>query len=305
MFHPQLDIVPVIAQAKSFSKAARMLNLSQPAISGKVQAIEDYYGMRIFQRTTHGVTLTEAGKIVCRYAEKIAILYQELDDDINKLTNIERPLITIGSSCTSGNYAMPCTIKAFKSKYPTVNTKLVISNTEESLTKLINREIDVAVVDGEVNNPNLNVFFLDSLELVFVTSKFNKIKKSEISFQEILNMPFIIREKGAAMRTVIEGLLNDKGFQVCDCNISSEMNSIQSLKSAVEGGLGVTLVPLIAVQNEINTGVLRQIKVTDLHLKINVNLVYRKDEELPLMVNNFIRFLINKKGFCWSLKSAV
>lgn len=305
MFYPQLDIVPVIAKAKSFSKAAHLLNLSQPAISGKVQAIENHYSTKIFQRTTHGVTLTEEGKIVCSYAQKITDMYQAMDEALNKLTNIDKLHITIGSSCTSGNYAMPCTIRAFKNEYPHVDIKLDITNTEQSLTKLANKQIDIAVVDGKVNNPNFKVFYLDSLELVFVTSKYSRIKKSEVTFNELLNMPFVIREKGAAMRTVIENLLSDKGCQVCDCNIVSEMNSIQSLKSAVEGGLGVSLVPLIAVQNELNSKNLREIKVTGMDLKVDVNLVSRTEDEPTKIVQKFTRFLTNKNGFCWSLKPAI
>lgn len=307
MFYPQLDIIPVIVQAKSFSKAAKILNLSQPAISGKVQAIEDHYGIKIFQRTTHGVTLTEAGKVVNAYALKLTEMYQAMDFELDQLLNTAKPKIIIGSSCTSGNYAMPCIIHAFKNKYPQVDVKLDIANTERCLAKLQNKELDLAVVDGKVNNPNFIVSYLTSLELVFVTSSHNHRyrRRKEYTLKELLNIPFVMREKGAAMRTILENFLNENGFDIGNCNVASEMNSIQSVKSAVNQGFGVSLVPRIAVQDELHSGIFQPILVSDMDLTVDVHLAYRADEELSPAVRNFINFVIHKGISCWSLKPAI
>jgi len=303
VFCDQFEIIPIIAKTKSFSKAARLLNLSQPAVSSKIQAMEDYYGVKFFHRTTQGVTLTEAGKITLGYADKFLNLHECMEQNLSNLLNISNPTLTIGSSCTSGNFAMPCCIRGFKEKYPQANVKLDIANTLETLRKLDNDEIDVAVVEGKVENTNHSIHYLDSINLIFIASDINdKKKKNKISIKELRTKPLIIREKGAAMRTVLEYLAAKSGCSINDFNITSEMNSLYSIKAAVEGGIGITLIPLMAVKKELAAGTLRAIQVEDFDLKIDVNLMYSSVEEPSLIAQKFIKFLTNSqsRGFRWN-----
>ena len=303
MFFDQFEIIPIIVEAKSFSKAARLLHLSQPAISSKVQAMEDYYGIRFFNRTTQGVTLTEAGKIVLGYADKFLGLHESMEQNLNQLLNISNPQLTIGSSCTSGNFAMPCCIRGFKEKYPDATIKLDIANSLDTLKKLDNREIDVAVIDGKVESTDHVVHYLDSVKLVFIAADLDdKKKKRLITLKELKARPLIVTEKGCAKRSIIEELAAKNGYTINDFNIILEMNSIHSIKAAVEGGAGITLIPLVAVQKELAAGTLRTIQVEELDLKFDINLVYSSSEEPSCIAQKFIKFLTNsqKSGFCWN-----
>jgi len=303
MFSDQFEIIPIIVKTKSFSKAARLLNLSQPAISSKIQAMEDYYGMKFFNRTAQGVTLTEAGKLVLGYADKFLDLHKSMEQNLDQLLNISKPQLTIGSSCTSGNFAMPCCIRGFKEKYPEANIKLDIANSWDTLKKLDNREIDVAVIDGKFESTDHSVRYLDSVNLVFIAANLdNKKKKKIITLKELKAKPLIMREKGAAMRSVLEELVVENGCTMSDFNVISEMNSIHSIKAAVEGGTGITLVPFIAVKKELAEGTLRIIQVEELDLKVDVNLVYSVNEEPSFITQKFIKFLTNNhnSGFCWN-----
>jgi DNA-binding transcriptional LysR family regulator len=303
MFFDQFKIIPIVVETKSFSKAARILNLSQPAISSKIQAMEDYYGIKFFNRTAQGVTLTEAGKIVLNYADKFIDLHESMEQNLNQLLNISNPQLTIGSSCTSGNFAMPSTIRGFKEKYPEANVKLDIANSYDTLKKLNHKEIDVAIVDGKIANTNYVVHRLNSVDLVFIAANLdNKKKKKIVTLKELRAKPLIVREKGAAMRSVIEEVAANNGLTINDFNVVSEMNSIHSIKAAVEGGAGITLIPLVAVQRELDAGTLRSIQVEELDLRVDINLVYLSDEEPSLISQKFIKFLSNpkKSGFCWN-----
>ncbi len=292
-------IIAVVAQTKSFSKAARLLHLSQPAISSKIQAIEDLYGTKFFTRTAQGVTLTEAGKVALHYADQFINLHQTMTDELNDLLNAN-PQLVIGASCTSGNYALPGCISKFKDKFLQANIKLDIANSVETIHKLHKRELDLAIVDGAVET-SLAVHALDSIDLVFVAASIDKFRKTKLTFKELKTKPFIVREKGAAVRTVMENLAAERGCTLSDFNIVSEMNSLHSIKASVLGGTGITLLPLIGVQKDIQAGNLRLIQVDDLKLKIDVNLVYRADEESTQMAQKFVKFLTNpnKLGFCW------
>lgn len=300
----QFEIIPVIAETRSFSKAAKLLHLSQPAISSKVQAMEDYYGVKFFHRTTHGVTLTEAGNIFVEYADKFIALHQDMHNELHQLTHLTPPNLTIGASCTAGNFAMPSSLRAFKLKYPETNIKLNISNSKETINKVLNRELDLAVVEGAVITPGLTVFHLDSipLVLVFPTNDNMRIRK-KISLQELKSKPFVTREKGAAVYDVINDTFAKAGYNLEEFNLVSEMNSIHSVKAAIESGMGISIVPKIAVENELANGSLTIVKIKEIdNLSVDINLIYRDDEEPSMMAEKFISFLTHPKrsGFSWN-----
>lgn len=301
MFFGQYEIIPVIAETRSFSKAAKILHLSQPAISSKVQAMEDYYGVKLFHRSAQGVTLTEAGKVVTAYAKRFLDLHRSMDEDLHQLLSIN-PTLVIGASCTAGNYAMPCSIRAFKTSYPQANIKLDIANTSITLEKLTNREVDVAVVEGEVNAPGVISHFLDNRRLVLILPAQER-QRRDITLKELKLKPFVIREKGAAIHQVLHSAFEKHGFALSDFNIVSEMNSIHSVKAAVEGGMGVSIVPEIAIYNELQAGTLRSIPIRELpDLTVGINLAYRDNEEPSPVAQKFIRFITNpnKSGLCWN-----
>lgn len=289
----------MVAQTKSFSKAARILHLSQPAISSKIQSMEEALGVKLFTRTAHGVILTEAGTIVLDYAARFLDMEQSMDKDISQLLSFNHQLV-IGSSCTSGNYALPSSISHFKEKFPRANVKLDISNSEETVGKLHKGEIDVAIVDGEVKTDH-TVRVLDTIDLVFVAARTGKFKRDKLTVSELKTRPFIIREKGAAVRMVMEDLAARHGCSLKDFNIVAEMNSLHSIKAAVMSGTGVTLLPLIAVQNEIAEGHLRVLQVEGVNLQMDVNLVYPGNRESSPIAQNFVKFLSNpgQGGFGW------
>lgn len=299
MLMEQFRVFSVVAQANSFSKAAKLLHLSQPAVSSKIQAMEDMFGAKLFTRTAQGVTLTEAGRIALEYSDRFLDLEQSMTEEISQLLSVNHPLV-IGASCTSGNYALPGCISRFKEKYPQASVKLDISNSVETIQKLNKKEIDLAIVDGSVDT-SLPVRRLDSIALVFVAANSDRFKKTRLTFKELRSRPFIVREKGAAMRTVMEQLAAQNGCTLNDFNIVSEMNSLHSIKSAVLGGAGITLLPLVGARQDIQAGNLRLIQVDDLQLMIDVNLVYRVDEESTPVTHNFVKFLTNTSnpGFCW------
>jgi len=310
MFFNQFEIIPIVAETKSFSKASKLLHISQPAISSRIQAMEGYYGAKFFNRTSQGVTLTEAGKVVCAYSVRYLNLHNSMELELDNLLNIDNLCLTIGASCTVGNYAMPCSIRAFKEKYSKVSIKLDIGNTQETLVKLNKSQVDVAVVEGKVEHPNYVSHHIDTANLILVVPcNDRKMKRKVISLKELITKPFILREKGAAMRRVFENALLEHGYNIKDFNIISEMTSIHSVKAAVEGGLGASIVPAIAVEKELNAGTLRAIRIKEFEstLDLDINLIYLKQEALSIITQKFISFMGNSVngGFCWNLKRMV
>ena len=264
--------------------------------------MEDFYKITLFHRSAQGVTLTEAGKIVAAYAERFINLHQSMDDDLRQLNQLSISNLSIGASCTAGNFAMPCTIQSFKHKFPDAHIKLDIANTNTTLKKLINNEIDVAVVEGDINFPGVTKLVLAKKDLVLVLPNTNAFKcRKEISLRELKDKPFVMREKGAAIPEILKNTFAKLGYNLYEFNIVAEMNSIHSVKAAIEGGMGVSVVPRVAVQNELAAGSIKEIKIREIDdLSIDINLVYHADKEPSNIAKHFIKFLSRKDGICWN-----
>lgn len=297
MFSNYFEIIPIVAETKSFSKAGRLLHLSQPAISSKIKDIEDYYGIQFFNRTPQGVTLTEAGKILNAYAVRFSNLQRSLDHELTQLVKDKTPSLTIGCSCTAGNYAMPGTIRAFKEICPEASIKLLISNTKEALRKLDTHDVDVIVVEGKIDHPELTIHKIGAANLVLITPYNSKNRiKSVVSLHELKSRPLVIREEGAAVRREFEDAISQYGYTLADFNIATETTSIHSVKAAVEDDLGWAIVPAIAVTKEVEHERLRVAQIKEFDLEMDISLAYIKNQEASFITRRFVKFMTNNEN---------
>ncbi len=299
-----LELFCETARVKSFSKAAKLLHLSQPAVSGQIHSIEDFYGAQLFERSSTGVTLTKIGEVVYKYAREILKLHEALEKEIDSMLETENQKLTIGASSTIGSYALPCTIWTFKEKYPLVQMKLEIKNAETILAMLREDQIHLALLEeeslvGQKDNLLTQPVTDDEL-LVIAPPKKPWVDKTSITLEELKKAPLIIREKGSGILQVFENILNSWGLSLDQLNIMTEMGSIDAIKSTVEAGLGISICSRIAVQKEIRTGMIHPLTIEGKSIKINYLIVYKADRNLNSAAKRFIRLLAGprKTVFC-------
>ena len=151
----QLKIFCMVTHLQSFSKAAKMLHMSQPAVSTHIKNLEEYYRGQLFERTPHGVTLTKAGETFYTYAKRILDLQDEMEQQLEVVLLRENNQIVVGASTTIGNVSLPCSIYLFKEQHPEVTIRLDIANSEEVVRKLYADEVDIGVLEGDVVRPEL------------------------------------------------------------------------------------------------------------------------------------------------------
>lgn len=290
----QYDLLCEVVRVKSFSKAAKLLHLSQPAVSAQIGSIEDFYGIQLFERSSSGVTLTDAGKVVHRYAREILKLHEEMEKEIDEISRAENQRLLIGASSNIGNYALPCSLWTFRDKYPHAEIKQFINNTETILTMLRNDDIDVAIVEENCEDPIcefVSSTVSDDELLVIAPPSKPWIDRSSISLEELKKTPLIIREKGSGIRRIFEEALESWGYQLNDFNIRTEMESINAIKSTVEAGLGLSLSSRIACRKSIAAGLIHPLTIENKSIKINYRLVYKPKKNLNITAKRFVRFL--------------
>ncbi len=292
MLSDSLKVFITVADKKNFSKAAKSLNLTQPAISFQIQTLEQYYQTKLFDRVNRHVKLTEAGELLLEYALSMSDLQSELERKMQQLTGHVKGTLAIGASRTVGEYVLPYVICKFKEDYPDVDVTLEIYNTKQVEENIMNRYLDIGLVESEIKNSEL--FFQDILsdELVLVVpSNHRWADKNEVDIQDIKDEPFIIREPGSGSRLVFEQALIDEEVDIEDLNIIMEIGNITSIKSAIINGLGVSIMSKWAVRDLENAGVASTVKIKQLKLNRPFSIILNQANFESEACSKFIRYL--------------
>ena len=258
----RLQVFHTVARLLSFTKAAENLHMTQPAVTFQVRQLEEQYNTRLFDRTHNRISLTEAGALVYGYADKIFELYSEMENSVREMTGEISGALVIGASTTIAEYMLPALLGDFKESYPDVTVHLKVSNTEGIVTMVENNTIDLGVVEAPVSNKNLVVDVCRDDHLVAIVPPDHAlVGRSSVQISELVEHPFICREEGSGTREVI----NDYMGRMKGCSnglkIAMELGSPESVKGAVEAGMGVSVVSRATIQKELRLGSLVEIRL--------------------------------------------
>jgi len=288
----KLRVFCIVAETKSFSKASEIIRLTQPAVSLQIQALEETYGTKLFNRSGCVITLTPPGEMLYKYAKEISSLYAAAEKEIGGVTGLVKGVISVGASSTIGNYVIPSVVADFRRKYPKVGVHIHIGNTKNVIEFLNAGSVDIGLVEGEVNKQKLIIEKLIPDEMVFAMSPYHHLaKKSTISVMELSKEPIIFREEGSGSRQVIEKYLSKHGITQQNLKISLIMGSTESIKSAIEEGLGTSILSRWAVRKEVRQGSLKTAVFKEEKFLRDFSLVFRKAKEPPHTVEQFMAFL--------------
>ncbi len=248
----RLKVFLHVAKLLSFTKAAEALHMTQPAVTFQVRQLEEHFKTRLFDRTHNKISLTEAGERVYAHAERIFKIYAELENDVRELTGEISGVLTLGASTTVAEYMLPVLLGDFKAKYPDVDIRLKVSNTDGIVSMVENNIIDLGVVEAPVNNKNLAVEICRTDRLVAIIPPGHELSKQDkIPVQAIIDYPFICREEGSGTREVIEEYLREAGVDINQLKVIMELGSLEAIKGAVEARIGVSIVSVATLAKEI------------------------------------------------------
>ncbi len=253
----RLQVFHAVARLLSFTKAAEVLHMTQPAVTFQIRQLEDQFDTRLFDRTHNRVSLTEAGAIVFEYSEKIFEHYNEMENAIREMTDDISGSLTIGASTTISEYMLPALLGDFKAKNMDVKLRLRVSNTEGIVSMVENNVIDLGVVEGPVNNKNLLVEVCRTDELVAIVPPQHPMAGlKQVTVQELMQHPFICREEGSGTREVTIDYFLEQGVDKHAVNNCLELGSPEAVKGAVEAGMGLSIVSSASIVKELKLGTL-------------------------------------------------
>ncbi|MEW5745183.1 MAG: selenium metabolism-associated LysR family transcriptional regulator [Nitrospirota bacterium] len=288
----KLKVFCTVAETKSFSKTSEIIHLTQPAVSLQIQALEELYETKLFDRSSNTINLTPAGEVLYRYSKDILSLYAELEKEIGKITGLIKGSITVGASTTIGNYVLPSVIADFKKNHPKIKINVLIGNTKRVLDLLNSGVIDLGLVEGETSRHKIKVETLLTDELALIIPPMHPwAKKKVVSILEITKEPFIIREEGSGTRQMIEKYLASHGIKVGDMRIALVLGGTESIKEAVESGMGISIVSRWAARKEIKYGSLRFVVTKEEKILREFSLLLPKNAVVSHAVDEFLSYV--------------
>ncbi len=284
-----------IARTKSFTKAAEELNLTQPAVSSQISSLEERYGIRLFERIGRRVYLTRAGEVLLPYAEKIIAMFEEAKLAITKIKDPTFGKLNFGASMISGIHIIPEILKEFKNIYPKIETHVRITYAYEILNLIEENEIDFGVIDERGTEKTKTTFEIEPLvedKLILVVHPKHKLaKRKKIKIRELKKENLILTERRSSLRAFFELSLTKKGLTLFPF---MEFGNVEAVKKMVEKGLGVAVLSILAIKEEVELGLLKGIEIEDIETKRSVLLIKRKEKEFFPVTKLFIDYLKEK-----------
>jgi len=271
----RLTVFQAAARRLSFSQAADDLHLSQPAVSKHIGQLEAELGVKLFQRAGNRVELTDAGRILNDYAERVATLSEEVRRVLGELAGLKRGYLRLAASSTPGFYLLPEALARFSRRYPGIEVSLWLGNSSAVAQQVLQGAVDLGFVGIRPELPGLQVRPFAEDQIVLATPSDHRLARVAAFSRELLNgETLILREAGSGTRQAVEARLAQ--LQVRPGRVL-EMAGCEGVKRGVAAGLGVGFVSRRALALELTQGLLCASPIAELTFRRSLYVLTRKD----------------------------
>ena len=281
-----LQVFISVAKHLNYTRAGEEVYLSQPSVSVRIKQLEGELGVKLFEQLGKKVALTEAGQLLVPYANRVMRAVEDARHAIEELQGLERGSLRIGASTTPGMYIIPRTIARFKELHPQIDVHLGIRDTREIEDGVIRNEFDFGFVGGHLAGDEVDVLTWLTDELVLIVPPTHRLASKKIVKRDDLEKEtFIGRESGSATRATVADRLKEWQIQL---ETVMEMENPESVKKAVQSGLGIAFISKFAVETELKAKALAVVRIPKLEISRELKIVYRRDKHLSRAARAFI-----------------
>ncbi len=286
---PRLRIFAAVARSASFTRAAESLDLRQPSVSQQVQALERSLGVRLFDRLGHTVRPTAAGSALLLYAERILQLADEALAATREAAGVAARTLRLGVGNTLATYILPDLLARLRWENPEVVVQITVGNTDQLLDAVVDARVELALVGSPVSDARLLIqpFMQDALVAIDAPDGPWRDRDS-ISLEDLRPQTLFMREPGSALQASLAALLDTRSIKP---ERIITLGNLEAIKRSVEAGLGISILPEIAVRREVQDGALRSLTLRDLHDERHFNYAHRRDRLLSPAAHVFIALL--------------
>jgi DNA-binding transcriptional LysR family regulator len=281
-----LQVFISVARHLNYTRAGEEVHLSQPSVSVRIKQLEIELGVKLFEQLGKKVALTDAGLLLMPYAQRVITAVQDAKHAIQDLQGLQQGSLRIGASTTPGMYIIPKTIARFKERYPKIDIHLGIKDTREIESGVLRNEFDFGFVGGHLVGDEIDVlpWLIDELVLN-IPPTHNLARKKTVNKADLEKERFVLRESGSATRATVINHLQKWRLQL---QTVMEMENPESLKKAVQSGLGIAFISKFAVESELKAKTLITPHIAGFKINRDLKIVKRKDKHLSRAAKTFI-----------------
>jgi DNA-binding transcriptional LysR family regulator len=284
-----LRIFAAVADAGGFTKASELLHLSQPAVSKAVQTLERDLAMPLLERGPRAIRLTDAGIALFARARELFAVERVTEEELRTLRGLEGGRVRIGASTTIATYLLPPVLADFRTRHPAVKLRLVSANTRAIAALVLERRVDVALVEGPVGDARFELRRWRADELVVIVPAGHRLaRRRSVQLAQLAAEPFIVRERGSGTRDVAERAFLAHGIQP---PIALTLASTEAIKQAVAAGLGLAVVSRAAASDQIALGHLAALRIAGFEMRRDLTELRLRGRTLGAPAEAFARLL--------------
>jgi len=288
----QLEVFEVVARLLSYTKAAKQLHLSQPAVSMQIKQLEDNLGLPLFEKLGRKIYLTEAGREMYHYCKTIAQQLDEAQEVLEQLKGRKSGRLEI-SVATTANAFVTHMLSKFNKRYQGVTVSLDVTNREQLLSQLAENDKDIVIMGRPPDDADLiTEVFADNPLVVIAAPDHPLLTETQpIRLSKLQDQTFVVREQGSGTRTAMQRFFDEHNLSITS---SMEMNENESIKQAVQAGMGLGVVSIHTIELELETKRLVVLNVEDFPIMRHWYLVHRKEKRLSPITQTFKEFVLSE-----------
>lgn len=286
-----LRLFHVIATTGSVTRAAELLNISQPAITAQVKKLEKELSLTLFKPQGRGIGLTQAGAELLPLAKRLFSVEQQIEQFCRDYRSGSRGHIRLAATYLPSHFLLPAWLAKYKQRYEDVEMSITTTNSSDALKQLLNMDVDLAIYGGlpEESPDTIQTEELFRDELWFVVSPDHRYANQHISLDEMMREPFVMREEGSSTRERLFALC--RTHSAPSPRITLQFNGLHEAITAVIAGYGANFVSSLVVREYVERGELSQVYVDGIELQNIIAVCTRKHEALSAAAMNFVEMI--------------
>lgn len=287
----KLEVFVHVAEEGSFSKAAVLLHMSQPAVSQHILALEQGFGTALFSRSRQGVVLTQAGRTLLNYADSILRLAADAVLAVTDVRNLAGGQIVVGATPGVSAYLLPDWVQSYRQHYPKLTVMLNTGITREIIDGILGRTLALGVIEGEVEDVDQRLGFAELQEvdqLVVVGPQHPWWGREQVRIEALDRQPMVTRQAGSQTRIWLDGALEQYGVEP---SLIAELDNLESIKRLVRKGVALTVLPAYVVRDEVSHGQLQTIAIEGRPLRRTLKLLWNRAAPFSPLARSFLQHL--------------
>ena len=290
----QLRVFYYAAKNLNYTAAASELFISQPAVTVQVKSFEEFCNLKLFKKRGRRIYLTDEGKSLYAYAAKIFKFEKEIENVIDDMRELKRGVLSLGTTKAYARYFMPLMITTFHRNFPKINIQLNEGSSLDMIHSLLDFKIEVAVIAKAEDNPEVNFSPFSQEEMAVIVSLNHSLAKAKsITFKDLAEELFIMKEKGSGTRKLVEESFEK---EECQPNILMETSNTEFIKQLVQRGEGVSFLVKEAVAAELKEHKLANVPLSGPKIYLDVSIAYLKGQILSPPAKAFVDTLARLKA---------